>query len=327
MRVLFNTYPVAFDCPGGGEIQLLRNKEGLERLGVEVILFDPWHPQFDRVDLVHYFSVQGGSMNFCGHVKRRGLPLVISPILWLTEAGEAQYPMGEIHALLHAAGVILPNSDAEKNQLADRFGLEPSRFRVIPNGVSDSFRQLGDLDLFPRHADLNGPFVLTVANIEPRKNQLGVIAALQGMDMPLILAGNVRDQDYFRQCMVLGGEMVRYVGYLDHDGPLLRSAYRSCELFVLAGLLETPGLAALEAATQGAGIVITEVGSTREYFEDMVTYVNPTDVESIRSGIELGLTKGRDGRLRDHVLQSFTWDHAARALRDAYGEAVNKVRL
>ena len=75
MRVLFNTYPVAFDCPGGGEIQLLESKKALERVGLEVLLYNFWHPRFDDVDLVHYFSVQGGSMNFCSHVKRRGLPL------------------------------------------------------------------------------------------------------------------------------------------------------------------------------------------------------------------------------------------------------------
>ena len=70
MRVLFNTYPVAFDCPGGGEMQLLKCKQALESLGVEVLLFDPWRPQFEQVDVVHYFSVQGGSMNFCDYVKR-----------------------------------------------------------------------------------------------------------------------------------------------------------------------------------------------------------------------------------------------------------------
>ena len=123
MRVLFNTYPVAFGCPGGGEIQLLRSKQALEALGVEVLLFDPWRPQFESVDVVHYYSVQGGSMNFCDYVKNIGLPLLISPVLWLTEENRGRFPMGEIHDLLVRCDRILPNSQPECDQLAEAFGM------------------------------------------------------------------------------------------------------------------------------------------------------------------------------------------------------------
>ena len=57
VTVLFNTYPVAFDCPGGGEIQLLQYEEHLAEQNIRVLRYDPWHPQFDYVDIIHYFSV------------------------------------------------------------------------------------------------------------------------------------------------------------------------------------------------------------------------------------------------------------------------------
>ena len=40
MRILFSTYPAAFDCPGGGEVMLLKSQEALERAGAEVIRFN-----------------------------------------------------------------------------------------------------------------------------------------------------------------------------------------------------------------------------------------------------------------------------------------------
>jgi glycosyltransferase involved in cell wall biosynthesis len=326
MRVLFNTYPAAFDCPGGGEIQLLECKGALERLGVEVLLYDQWNPQFEGVDAVHYFSVQGGSTNFCEFVKRKGLPLLISPILWPTNENICAYPMEEIQSLLNLCDVVLPNSAAERDQLRAFFDLNHQKCVVVPNGVGDSFTSLGQSDLFREHIHLEGPFLLNAANIEPRKNQLTLIQAVRGMALPLVLLGRVRDAAYFDECMRIGSDFVAYEGFLPHGGELLKSAYCASEVFVLPSLLETPGLAALEAATQKARLVVTSVGSTREYFQGLVTYVNPADPAEIRGGIEAALVLKSDGSLRRHVLENFTWNHAALSLVQGYKRAIRSAR-
>jgi glycosyltransferase involved in cell wall biosynthesis len=323
MRILFNTYPVAFDCIGGGEIQLLKTKEALEALGVVVSLFDTWDPQLDRHDLVHFFSVQGGSINFCSHVKRKGLPLVISPVLWLGEEKEA-YPLGEIRDLLHLADRALPNSHAELRLLADSFGLPATHFSVVPNGVDPDFARPVSPQVFRSACDLRGPFLLNVANIEPRKNQLTLIRAMKSLDVPLVLLGNVRDDEYFRQCLREGENLVRYLGYLENGSDLLVSAYKACEALVLPSLLETPGLAALEAAAAGARIVITEVGSTREYFGEYATYVNPHDERDINRGIAAELAACRDEALRRRILSRYTWTHAARQTMAVYETLIRK---
>jgi glycosyltransferase involved in cell wall biosynthesis len=325
MRVLFNTYPLAFDCPGGGEIQLLAYKTALEALGVEVILYDPWHPQFDEVDAVHYFSVQGGSITFCAHVKQRGIPLLLSPIIWLTEENIKVFPMEEIRNLLHVCDLVLPNSAAEVDQLANTFQVNREKFEVIYNGIGNTFIETASSDLFPKHFEIEHPYILNMANVEPRKNQLALIEAVTKLDMTLVLAGRVRDEAYFRQCMREGEGIVRYVGVLPHGSPLQKSAYRDCDVFALPSLLETPGLAALEAASQGARVVITSVGCTREYFLDMATYVNPHDTADIRTGITTALAKERDGSLKAHVLSHYTWDKSAEALRAAYARVCGQV--
>ena len=237
MRVLFNTYPVAFDCPGGGEVLLRKSKEALERAGVEVLLFDPWAPQLDAADVVHYFSVQGGSMNFCAHVKKRGLPLLISPVLWLTDASVPLLPIAEIRDLLHLCDVVLPNSRAELEQLTSFFGLDRRKFVVTPCGIDAAFTRPADAGLFRRRFGIDGPFLLNVANIEPRKNQLRLIRATRGLGVGLVILGNVRDPDYYDACLREGEGFVRHLGYLEHGSELLRAAYQACELFVLPSLL------------------------------------------------------------------------------------------
>jgi len=318
VRVLFNTYPVAFGCPGGGEIQLLKCKEALELLGVDVVLFDPWHPQFDSVDLVHYFSVQGGSMNFCHYVKQIGLPLAISPVLWLTKENRRQFPLGEIRTLLERSDCVLPNSAAEQQQLAEEFDLDVEKMSVIPNGVDVEFALPADPADFRRHFDIPGPFLLNVANVEPRKNQRLLAQVARKLQIDLVLLGRARDPECLRGVLDAGAGRVRHLGALDHADPLLKSAYASCEVFVLPSLLETPGLAALEAAAQGAKVVITSVGSTRDYFQELATYVEPSSEQSLRQGIEAQWSAEANGELRSHVLANFTWDQAGKALVDAY---------
>jgi glycosyltransferase involved in cell wall biosynthesis len=309
---------VAYACPGGGEIQLLKCKQALEALGIEVLLYDPWRPQFDRVDLVHYFSVQGGSMNFCDYVKRIGLPLAISPVLWLTAANRPLFPLGEIRDLLHLCDRVLPNSQAESEQLAEAFGVDLDKFSVVPNGIDVEFGELADPQLFRARFHIERPFLLNVANIEPRKNQRLLAQVAAQTERDLVLVGHVRDQDYLAEVRRAGGPRVRYLGSFDHADPLLKSAYRACEVFVLPSLLETPGLAALEAAAQGAKIVITAEGATREYFGPHAQYVDPASGAGLKTAIARQWSAAGDHDLRHHVLENYTWNHAGKALADAY---------
>jgi glycosyltransferase involved in cell wall biosynthesis len=101
----------------------------------------------------------------------------------------------------------------------------------------------------------------------------------------LVLIGNIRDQNYFLECIKEGGTQLRYIGFLEHDSKLLKSAYSACKVFCLPSTLETPGLAALEAYAIGVPIAITAEGSTSEYFGNFVEYLNPTNVDSIFTAV------------------------------------------
>jgi glycosyltransferase involved in cell wall biosynthesis len=319
LKVAFNTYPVAFDCPGGGEIQLRQNAAGLTKLGVRVDMFDLWNPALDDADLVHYFSVQGGSMNFCSYVKlTKHMPLVISPVLWLTQENRDQFPLGEIHDLLHLCDRFLPNSETEARQLCQEFNLDPERACVVHNGVDEAFGRPISEEIFREHFDVRDMFLLNVANIEPRKNQLRLAEVASDLGIDLVVLGHVRDEDYHRACRDMAGSHWRWLGSVAHDSDLLKSAYRACELFVLPSLLETPGLAALEAAAAGAKVVVTSEGAARDYFGDFVSYVDPLSISEIRSGVEMGLGKTAGNELADHVLGNFTWRHVASQLHRAY---------
>jgi glycosyltransferase involved in cell wall biosynthesis len=163
-----------------------------------------------------------------------------------------------------------------------------------------------------------GDFLLTVGNIEPRKNQLGLIRAARQTGTRLVVLGRARDEAYAAACRAEAGSDVNFPGALAHDDPLLRSAYAACAAFCLPSTLETPGLAALEAAAAGARLVITREGSTCEYFGDDAVYVDPASVDDIAGGIETALGQAPGSALRERIASQFTWDRVVGPLATLY---------
>jgi len=320
MKVLFATYPMAFHTPGGGEQQLLAYQKHLPAHGVDVALFNPWDPCLMEYDLVHYFSCVGGSVHFCDYIKQLGIPLVISSSLWITEETKHQYPIGEISHQLSLADLVVANSAIECSTLSEILSIPRDKFVTVYNGVEDIFLQPVEPYIFRQHFGITDEFVLNVGNIEPRKNQLRLVETMKAFpQLRLALIGHVRSQEYLRQIMLLGGEQVVYLGPVEHASPLLRSAYRACELFALPSMLETPGLAALEAAAQGAELVLTSEGSCVEYFGEDVIYVNPGSTESIIDGVGKCL-ENDCANAESNITDSYLWKNTVGTLANHYRE-------
>jgi glycosyltransferase involved in cell wall biosynthesis len=327
MKVLFATYPMAFHTPGGGEIQLLAYQAHLAQYGIEVTLLDPWKPRFLEHDLVHFFSCVGGSWHFCNFVKHLGLPLVISSSLWITEETKHLYPCAEIRHQLTLADRVIANSQLECDTLAHVLDLPPEKFVSVLNGVDDIFFQSEPPELFRSKFGIDGPFVLNVGNVEPRKNQLALIRAMRQIpDMKLVQIGHERDTAYAQTCRQESGNQVLYIGPIQHDSALLRSAYAACDVFCLPSVLETPGLAALEAYAMGAEIAVTSIGSTKEYFEKApnVQFLQPDDIKSIADAIKFARERKIVNPLASTQKNELRWRKTTESLAKAYEAVLNE---
>lgn len=319
MKVLFFTYPVAFVTPGGGEIQLHETRKALQSLGVQVDLFDMWNPRITDYDVIHLFSVQPGVRQLQDQARARGIKVVNSPIMWIPK-GAGKYDMHNLYCVMAHSDLVLPNSIAEKKTFLDFYDLPEERYHVAYNGVDPLALKSVSSKLFTKKFALKDKsYLLCVANIEPRKNQYRLIEAANKLNIPLVLIGHVRDQHYFNECQKIMGNNTRYVGALPHNSDLLKSAFAGCMMHVLAGLLETPGLASMEAAALGVPLVSTKVGSAKEYFKDMVQYCDPHSVRSIVTSIQKTIEQGVDTKgLKRHMHQNFTWKNTAKQTLAAY---------
>jgi glycosyltransferase involved in cell wall biosynthesis len=320
LNVLFGCYPWAFDCPGGGERQLMAWRSHLASLDVNVGLYDPWQPISPSWQIYHFFSVMPGSYQLCQYIKKKGLKLIVSPNLWVTPDTKWSYPHDEIQRLVSLADLLVVNSRMEAEVLGGVYHLPPEKFHVVYNGVEEIFFSKVKPNVFTEAYGLCGKrYLLNVANIEPRKNQLALLRALKDYpDVLLVVVGNARDSSYLEECRAEGGEKLCFVGPLDYGSEMLRSALAGAAGFVMPSKLETPSIAALEAAAAGCPVLITRIGSTTEYFEDCAVYVDPADLASICLG--LGKLLDRKGPLdvSQRIRKLFTWRASTSELHYAY---------
>lgn len=340
INVLFCTHSSAFKIPGGGEIQLLKTKEYIERLGVKVEM-GKIVKNFQKYDLIHFFSLSKDIAQYVTKVKKSNLKIVVSPIYWPM----LEYALkGDLRILqrfkiilkhfidtrlsffshakriLKLADIILPNSYTEAVTLREIFNV--NKFSVVHNAADKRFSKAKPDEFIEKYGIEN--FILTVGRIEPRKNQLSLLKAVKNLDISVVLIGEVADLAFFKACKKYFTKKVIYIPTIPHDSSLLASAYAASKVFVLPSWYETPGLAALEAAMAGTNIVITNRGSTQEYFKNYALYVNPSDINDIRQKIEEAYFSKRNEKLKNFVIKNYTWERAAKETFLAYKKVLEQ---
>jgi glycosyltransferase involved in cell wall biosynthesis len=339
---------------GGHVVQIERTARALGEIGLETRIDFSREPEPIDVDLVHGFGLHAPDIR---RWHARGVPVVLSSIYWDRDyrlgdgtqrlgarriAGWARRIAGrarraaqfaraalrgrstlieasltsltdelEMITAFESADLLLPNAVGEAESIRRDLGVSTPMIPV-PNGVDpQSF------------SDASGPFeergyVLFVGRIEPHKNQLGLIQALRGSGLPLVIAGyeHPDHQRYLQQCRAAGAGWVTF--HIGHETAALPDLYRGARVHVLPTWFETTGLVSLEAALSGCSVVSTSRGHAREYFGDLAWYCDPRDPSSILNAVRQGWATPPAVELKQRVLERYTWRHVAEATAAAY---------
>lgn len=358
IRVLYYTDPTAFQIFGGGEIQMLRTKEHLEKMKKQIYvkLFDAFRDRLVEYDILHVFHMRPDCLSICRLAKIEGLRIVLSPIYWsgfrnvpgmtwkyasvfeeimsktkslYVNFRNYKYPTVQTlypyKDFLELSDIILPNSRIEAADLSHEFRIDSSKFFPVHLGVEKSYLNARP-DAFVKKHGLKD-FVLYVGRIDQGKNILTLLQACENIEIPLVLIGrpNNWEQEYFKKCKQVAEKRrnSHFLGFLPPDSEELISAYAAAKVFVLPSWLEIPGLSALEAGLAGCNIVITSRGSTREYFKNYALYVNPGSKEDIREKILEAYEKPKNDNLKQYILNNYTWEKTAERTLEAYSLTLN----
>ncbi|MCL6591787.1 MAG: glycosyltransferase family 4 protein [Firmicutes bacterium] len=327
MRVLMQNRSNFNTAIAGDSVQLRKTGEYLERLGVEVKIHSGSGIDLKGFDLVHLFNLipVADTYRQFENARRQGKAIVLSPIFWdpaeyleiSRQSGFEAWWRGTMplrRLILAGSSMILPNSQLELDALRRHFPTLPPAV-VIPNAADRSFAAASP-EWFIKRYQISG-FLLTAGRICRRKNQLSLIRVAKMLNQQLVIIGPVNDGPYYLQCRKeSAGGRVLFIDSLGQQE--LASAYAAARVHALVSWYDTPGLVSLEAALAGCRIVSTDRGSAKEYFGSLAEYCDPGDEASILQAVNRAWERPPESRLRELVLQKYTWEQAAQATLAAY---------
>lgn len=223
--------------------------------------------------------------------------------------------------VLRNANMILPNSEMELNIIKKELKVTNLSYRIIHHGIEmdDEIFNV-PVSLFKEKLDLKD-FVICIGRIEPLKNQLKVIEALQNKNIPVVFVGkSSRQHRFYFENFKNKIDKNKNLYWIDNlNRKCLFSAIKLAHVVAQPSWVENCGLPGLEGGIMGANIVMTERGYTKWHFKSDVWYCNPNSVNSIRQGITNAINAPRGIKnFKERIIQEFTWEKVSEQLRTAY---------
>jgi glycosyltransferase involved in cell wall biosynthesis len=244
-----------------------------------------------------------------------------------------------VHRTVKAASRVLTPSEFSKRRILDAYGLPDDKVVVLPNGVCASFRPISR-EIAQRWAQsslgLTAPFVLTVGDLQPRKNHASLIRAFEKLiraypQLPhhLVIVGKetwhgAAIRAAARKSSV--SDRIHFTGFV--SDPDLLKLYGACDLFVYPSFYEGFGLPILEAMACGRAVACSNTSAMPEVADSAALLFDPhSDDDLLLTMRDLLLNpelRARMERLGAQRAPMFSWEKTAAKTLDLYYEVAGK---
>jgi glycosyltransferase involved in cell wall biosynthesis len=241
--------------------------------------------------------------------------------------------LSRLDASLSRASQVIVVSEQTRRDLLEsspRAARLTDRLTVVPLGVDTAFFRppdADDVERVRRRCSIEGPFLLSLGGIEPRKNLPALIRAYASLPddvrPTLVIAGpvapwNPEGWDLVRPSLEALPASVRdrvvVTGYVSEQEKV--ALLGGAEALVYPSLYEGFGLPILEAMACDTPVLTSNVSALPDTAGGAALLVDPNDTEDIAAGMERLLT---DAPLREQLraagtarAATFSWDETAR---------------
>jgi glycosyltransferase involved in cell wall biosynthesis len=252
---------------------------------------------------------------------------------FLTKESARYY--GHIDQAVRWTDQIISVSESTKRDTIQHLGVPEEKITVVHEAANPIFRPVDRAEareqVLNRHG-VEGPYVLFVSTIEPRKNVPSLLRALWQLntcykeEVRLVLAGG--KGWLFEDAFAVVDELklddrVHFVGRVSSEDLLY--LYNAAELLAHPAFYEGFGLPPLEAMACGLPVVVSNVASLPEVVGDAGQLIDPHDVDELTVAMWRVLN---DSALREQMREKglkqagrFSWERAARETVEIYRRA------
>lgn len=217
---------------------------------------------------------------------------------------------------LQAAHLVVAPSHSMLHALQRHYGIA-SRACVIANGRRPGLWKYG----------AKQPFIFAAGRVWDAGKNLEALASIAGrLPWPVCIAGEDRSPDGRHLAL----SSVRFLGHLSTAS--LASWLGKASIYALPARYEPFGLSILEAAHCGCALVLGDIASLREIWQEAAIYVAPDDPDALESAlrrlIELPGLREHYGNLARAQAHRYQPDTMAQAYAAAYEELAHpSIRL
>jgi glycosyltransferase involved in cell wall biosynthesis len=262
------------------------------------------------VDLIdaHYFYPDGVAAALLARdfglplvVTGRGTDLIVIPRFAL--------PRRQLlWAISRASAMITVCEDLRQRLIA--LGAAPERVRVLRNGVDLVMFQPQDRVAARAELGLDGPVLICVGGLIPRKGQEFAIGALPALpEATLLIVGEGPDRAKLGAlAQSLGvAQRVRFLGRIAHDA--LPALYSAADIMLLPSSAEGWANVLLESMACGTPVVATRVGGSDEVVTDPAAGVlmRERSVAALAEGVRQILAAPPDRAATRLYAEKFDW--------------------
>jgi len=289
----------------------------------------------EQFQVVHSHNVRANVHARIGAV-RAGVPVRVSTIHNSVFAYDVSYAKQRLYAAAERrtaawATRIIAVSAGIATELIDRYGINPEKVTVVPNGIDPDRLQTTRTPAAVREElgiDISVPLVLQVGRLTSQKGFDLLIRALVPVrqrypDVQLLCIGEGPDRAPLEALTASCGlsDCVHFAGHREDVADLLTVA----DIVALASRSEGMPYTLLEAMGMGRAVVATRISGIEEVIEDGTTgvLVPPESAPALASAIMDLLADSRrreslGDSAREQVMQYFTAEATVRAVAALY---------
>lgn len=346
MKIAVLSYPMLFQTRGGLGMKVGRTVQALCEIGHEARLIDPVREYLRDYDLVHVFAGYNGNHRVIEQAKRDGLPVVLSTIMnppYSAFEGRrarllnrlvgklTRYKVTtsywQIHTAMKLADQLVALGEGERRMLTEAFEAAPDKVNVVPNGVGHEFFNADPREFLEKFPQVRQPFVLHTGLIGNVKNQLGLVKAMAGSGLQIVLVGYAGTDaaDYLAECLAASADVV-HLGELAH-GSLIASACAAASVIAIPSRHEGMPNSILEGLAADRPVVLTDNHIMDLHLpEDVAAEVHADDHGAIRRAVDAFVRKPPPAGRARSVVQALSWTSVAEQLTHIYAKAMDSNR-